>query len=111
MIPQLLRGRQVWDSQAAYEANHYPLLPLKKEHWECPACKRKGGGGTLGQHTPHPKPSVHVECVFTREAGPGSANGSGHRPGAGPWEQSWMIGGPTGCLLSVHRASGTGGGG
>lgn len=67
-------------------------------------------GGTLEQHTLHPKPTVQVESLFTREAGPGSANGSAPRPGAGPWEQNWMIGGPIGCPLSVHKASGIGGG-
>lgn len=66
-------------------------------------------GGLWDTH-PHPNPTAHVGSVSTCEASPGSASGSGHRPGAGPREQSWMTGGPNGCPLSMHRASGMGGG-
>lgn len=66
MVPWLLRGRQVWDSQAAYEANHYPLLPRMKERWERPACKKKGGRGDSG--TAHPASqalSPGGMCLYT----------------------------------------------
>lgn len=89
MVPQLLGGRQAWDSQAVYEANHYALLSLKKERWECPACKRKGGGGTLGQHiripTPQPMWDVcpHVKQALALPMGLGTDRELGHESRAG----------------------------
>lgn len=35
--------------------------------------------------------------------------GSRHRPGPGPWEQSWLTGSSTQCLLFLCRALGIGG--